>query len=529
VVLGTLSFPEVSVGEFSESTIEVSNVAGPGAESLVVWGFELSQQYSAQWFSVVSNGEENGSADPGPVGFPFSTPLVLAPSQQQSLAVRFRPLKAGPGAADLRLLSNDPDQPELTVWLVGHGLPAPECVLAVPDPLQFGGIKVGTSTLKPVEIGGCGWEGAAVTGIAMAKGSSPEFQLDLSSLSHVPSLHYPILLESGEKVGLSVTYTPTDVSPLEPNGDVIPDMGAIVVKTLGSDEDTTVNVWGAGVDSDCPSAIIESGDGAVVVSPTLLHLFGSGSFAPSGPVSQWEWTLEQPEASPSALVPSVVWPDPVLDAFLPGPYTLRLSVWDAVGTRSCFPAKHEVLVEAGGGLHLLLTWHTPGDPDETDTGPEAGSDLDLHFLHPNAAGKDRDGDGQPDGWFDGPYDAFWANPRPNWGSFDPATNDDPEITRDDTDGFGPEILNLASPETVVYRFGVHYWNDHGYGPAYATVRVYLDLVLVKEVVDVQLVDADMWDVGSIEWPAGKVAVGTDEEGDYRIAHDYETPYHQGAR
>ena len=173
-------------------------------------------------------------------------------------------------------------------------------------------------------------------------------------------------------------------------------------------------------------------------------------------------------------------------------------------------------------LHVELLWHTPEDPDETDTGPETGADLDLHFLHSWAAGPDLDGNGKPDGWFDMPFDTFWFNATPNWGSFAPGGDDDPRLDRDDTDGAGPENLNLDTPENVVYRVGVHYWNDHGYGSAFATVRVYVYGSLVFEVTDVLLVDRDMWDVCGIEWPSGKVTLVTDAGG-YKITPDYANP------
>jgi hypothetical protein len=49
-------------------------------------------------------------------------------------------------------------------------------------------------------------------------------------------------------------------------------------------------------------------------------------------------------------------------------------------------------------LEIQLLWNTPNDPDQSDEGPEAGSDLDLHLLHPFATGFDVDEDGQPDMW-----------------------------------------------------------------------------------------------------------------------------------
>jgi hypothetical protein len=184
-----------------------------------------------------------------------------------------------------------------------------------------------------------------------------------------------------------------------------------------------------------------------------------------------------------------------------------------------------VNVVANELIHIELLWDTPNDPDQTDDGPEAGADLDLHFLHPFASGLDVDLDGQPDGWFDQPFDCFWFNAHPNWASMDPMIDDDPGLDLDDTDGAGPENINLNLPENAMtYRVGVHYWNDHNFGPSLATVRVYLYSELVFEQAGVELVNHDMWEVATIDWPSGNVELILGEGGGYKITPNYQHPY-----
>ena len=159
--------------------------------------------------------------------------------------------------------------------------------------------------------------------------------------------------------------------------------------------------------------------------------------------------------------------------------------------------------------------------DQTDEGPQAGTDLDLHFIHPFAGGPDLDGDGKSDGWFDSDFDCFWHNPDPKWNSFDPAIDDDPGLDRDDTDGAGPENMNLNIPENgKTYKVGVHYWKDHGFGESYATVRIYIYADLVFEMQDVKMVDRDMWEVATIDWPSGNVKAIEDG---FKFIHDYNHP------
>ncbi|MBN1346080.1 MAG: hypothetical protein JXQ73_25560 [Phycisphaerae bacterium] len=147
------------------------------------------------------------------------------------------------------------------------------------------------------------------------------------------------------------------------------------------------------------------------------------------------------------------------------------------------------------------------DPNETDIGPFAGADMDLHFMHPSAPGSatapDLDRDGLPDPYFDQPYDCYWFNPHPDWGILGGAN--DPSLDRDDTDGVGPENVNLDAPESgKSYRVAVHYWDDHGHGNSTATVRIYVDGRLVYEAAGVSLTKYDLWCVAYIDWPSGEV-------------------------
>jgi hypothetical protein len=285
-----------------------------------------------------------------------------------------------------------------------------------------------------------------------------------------------------------------------------------------------VPVTEAGVTVESPTAVIECTEGDEVIPQTVLHLHGDGSYASSGQIAKWEWNVEQPSGSLSVFTPSKNFPNPTFEANVAGWYRFSLTVWDEEGTPSCCPQPtFEVRVIPDEAIHIELLWHTPDDPDESDTGPDAGSDVDLHVQHPWAGGPDLDGDGKPDGWFDMPFDCFWFNAHPNWGSYDPALNDDPGLDRDDTDGAGPENVNLDIPENVLYLVGVHYWNDHGYGPAFATVRVYIYAELVFEAADVMLLDSDMWTVCTVEWPSGEVTPVSTPTG-LKITQQYHNPF-----
>lgn len=176
---------------------------------------------------------------------------------------------------------------------------------------------------------------------------------------------------------------------------------------------------------------------------------------------------------------------------LAGRYTLELDVWDSDGRQSCTPAHLAIDVVPDADLHLQLVWHTPGDEDETD---RFGADLDLHLLHPNARGQ----------WDHPRWDCYWTNPTPNWGDLEhPAAN--PTLDIDDIDGAGPENINLKSPEAgLTYRVGVFYHSDHGFGPSYATVRIYVRGELVLETEPHWMARRERWEVADISWPSGKI-------------------------
>ena len=147
-------------------------------------------------------------------------------------------------------------------------------------------------------------------------------------------------------------------------------------------------------------------------------------------------------------------------------------------------------------LLLELWWDTPGDIDQTDEGPEAGADVDLHLLHPDAVD-----------WFDTMWVCYWLNSNPDWGvATDPS--DDPVLTRDDVDGMGPETIEFTGLESeVVYRVGANYFEDNFFGPSTPTVRVYWKGELVHELTGGAMVGTGyFWQAVDIERVGGNLSV-----------------------
>ncbi len=231
-----------------------------------------------------------------------------------------------------------------------------------------------------------------------------------------------------------------------------------------------------------------------------------------------------------------------------GEYQFQLTVTDKGGNKNCQDAKQTVLVIPNEAIHVELLWDTPGDPDKLDKGLDAGSDMDLHFAHqtaeksqvctnpkkmcgnkPCVCQQDLDKDGKADPWFQTPFDTYWFNPNPNWGSADPSIDDNPGLDLDDTDGWGPENMNLNNPQNnTVYSVGVHYWDAHSFGDSVANVRIYVLGKLVADMFSVTMKQCDMWWVKQIEWPSGALLDYKDASGkdlkNGKISQNYFTAF-----
>jgi hypothetical protein len=517
-----VDFAQVSAGQQDARKVNIFNT---GDADLALTGFTVT---GSEYYTVSVHGTDYAVGEATAAGVTFEDSLVISPGEKTYFDVRFVPTSADPASAILVLFSNDPLADGGTEITISGNETVP-CLAVNPEKLSFGGKAVGEVSIVPLELSSCGDAPVHITGFRFAEGGSPDFSVVTEQLGQPVSIESPLVIPIGGSLQLPIAFEPDVINPLDGSGSVLLDMATLIIENNTFDAAKEVELNGAGTDWECPTAIIKVSEGDEVIPQTTLHLTGDESYSPYGQIVKWQWSIDGPVGSVEVFLPSKTFPNPTLAVNLAGIYTIALTVFDELGNSSCFPAIYEVVVIPNEAIHVELLWHNPEDPDETDTGPEAGADMDLHFVHPHAAGPDIDGDGAPDGWFDIPYDCFWFNAHPNWASFDPGINDDPGLDRDDTDGGGPENINLDIPENLTYRVGVHYWNDHGYGPGYATMRIYVYGQLVFEVADVKLVGCDMWEVVTIEWPSGQVKLVTDPGGGYKITPNYGNPYFFGCQ
>lgn len=503
-----VQFKGLGRGETGAAEVAVWNA---GTVDLVVDRLSLSGDSAFP----VTLGAETWVADTATVaGVDLGTPLVLGPERSARITIGYTADDREGASGTLSLHANDP-RAEWTAVLI-EALATGPVLDPEPDSLEFGPRIVDRAGVLPLALVSRGTEPVTVSAIAFDPAvSSPDFDVTTDEGAPVGEL-LPLTIAPGDQRTIRVRYTPdveNDVDEL--TGTPVTDTGALVLESDGFEDRIAVPTSGWGVATDCPLAVIRCEEGEEVEPQTLLHLDGSGSVARVGVVTDWEWEVEQPAGSHEVFLPSGNLPLTTFQPNIAGVYTFRLRVRDESGLWSCQPAVLEVVVVPKDAIHVELIWDTPGDPSSEDTGAWAGADVDLHFLHEDAPSDplapDLDEDGAPDPWFDRVFDCFWFNARPDWGAFG-YRPDDPRLDRDDTDGWGPENINLDEPEPGHrYTVAVHYWNDHLYGASYATLRFYVFGTQVHEIQAVRIVNYDLWCVAHIDWPSGAITpcVGPD--------------------
>lgn len=497
------TFPYTPVGSSKTESFAVTNV---GSGTLLVDRIDV---FGNKAFTLAFTG--NGGLPMPTTGdkLVFNPPLAIAAGGSAPFTVQLTVQDAQPTSASLLVQTNDPSKPKgIEVKLSVAG--ATPCLQFQPGAPNFGSGVVGSTLTKALVVSNCGVVDVAMTGMQLAGGAGSKglFSVEFGSLAATcpgldpltgPTAGKPCVLAPGTSAALQVSYSPA------PGGGT--DTATLHAKIKGGTK--SVALSGTSVDAPvqaCPKAKVQVKEGEEVIPETQLHLKGDGSAASSGAkVAKFKWTVTQPPGSIQTFVPNAGFPNPSFTANVAGTYKFCLEVWDDTGVKSCLEGCKDVLVVPTAAIHLELLWNTPSDPDQSDSGPGAGADMDLHFAHQKASGPDVDCDGVGDPWFSNPFDMFWFNPNPAWGSTSPLVNDDPSLDLDDTDGAGPENANLDAPEgsaadPIWYAIGVHYWNPQSFGVSTASVFVYVQGSLVMQSAKVPLKGLDMWYVGKVHWP-----------------------------
>lgn len=263
--------------------------------------------------------------------------------------------------------------------------------------------------------------------------------LECPTRIEVPTRQRTRITVNGTDDGRIVRHNWSVIEPdtgweLDPDGNsafiTVSRQGEYQVRYVATDDD--------GLSSECTFVVVGLPTpptimcpGSVVAEP-LMESILSVSAEDDGDVLNYAWrTLSRPEGSAAGN------PAPIGNgqtaSFTPdlaGIYRVQVTVTDGDGmTDMCVI---EVQAISQQGLRMELSWDTDG------------TDMDSHLLRPDATRYNSDDDC---------YYANCTGGRLEWG--EPGPDDNPRLDIDDTNGFGPENINIDEPYDGVYRVAVH--------------------------------------------------------------------------
>jgi len=417
----------------------------------------------------------------------------LQPGDSVDLRVYFMPEDDSPEEGELIIHSNDQTSPQKTIALLGNS-GSPCLGLSHQEEVNFGASSIDQTANKTVTVENCRSqaEDLELRDVEVTDDAGGVFSVDKSSLPGELADGNKFVISGDDRANFVVRFEPEKIETYE---------GTLLINSNDpSRQAHQVKLIGKGSDNKCPDAIAEASvkgndrqtDQIETLPLETIKFDGSGSNDKDGEVSRYEWSIiDRPQDSTARLTPSANVEKPELFLDLAGEYKVELVVYDDEDAGSCGKrAIVEITAIPQNDIHVQLVWDTPADPNQTDTN---GADLDLHYLNPK---------GQ---WNESPYDIFWHNKTGDWGQ-ENYRKDNPSLDIDDTDGAGPENVNHNNPNTgLTYSVGVYYYDDNGFGPSYATVRLYIDGSLEREYKNKYMSGTfDFWKVGLIEWPSKNI-------------------------
>jgi len=532
VVPPHLEFEDVKLDATVEKPATLTNT-GTAPLSVGSLAFNGDSSGNNAWKIVIAGKEYKGAYQGA-----IDPPVVIEANASVDMVVSYTAIDGNGHQGSYSFGSNDASGNKS---LQVQGNPHFARIAVTPSKVNFGFVPLGTIVPRTLEIKSTGDQEAQIFGVVLSDDEADVFKLDFKDTEGTtkddsgkpvtvkpdpvggPSDAKPMPLAVNAKAQVKITCTPAAMEKEAYTA-------TVTVKSNSLEQDKVVPLVCSGSSTNCPTPIIDVQEGEAVVPQTLLHLSSSSSFAGGAgkAISKWKWSVKQPDTSSSLLYDMASCPSAkteadlknckasdsaqnvLLQANVAGTYAFSLDIWDNDDVEGCAKAQAVVNVIPDQSLHVELTWDTPQDQTKADG---SGSDMDLHFAHPNAialaackdgqtvgCGEDLNKDGVTDPWFDQPFDCFWYNAVSKWGDpMSPA--DDPSLDRDDVDGWGPENMNMQTPEELKeYMIGVHYWDDHSLDVSTPTVRVYLYGQLAFEKVGPVMKMCDMWWVARIPWP-----------------------------
>lgn len=446
-------FEQTVPGATNTKTVTVTN---RGGSSLTVDGLELGGATPALFDAAAETG----------------FPLTLGPQEWVAIQVTYAPAETGEHGGVLTVFSSDAGTPTVDVPLLTS--PIAGEIEASPNPLQFGSVTIGSPSTQAITVTNAGAADLAVSGAQLGAGTSSWFTLDASAL--------PVTLAPGSSAQLPVTFAPESSAAVT---------GTVEIASDDPDEPVVaIALGGAGTAEAVPdiqaATTLDFGQVERLTCETMtasIQNTGSATLSVTG-ITKTFYTSTEYTFSPASFSVPPGGSQPLSVTYCPVDTGFDLG---GLNVASNDPDENPFSIAlAGEGI--------PPPVAETDISIELewntnGNDVDVHLVRPG-------------GTYDqAPGDCFWNNLSPDWGVAGDAS-DDPYLDYDDIDGYGPENLNYAKPQTGTYRVIVDYFSE--FGSATATITVWLDGGATPVYVGSQSMNGtnrQKWVVGDITWDA----------------------------
>lgn len=417
----------------------------------------------------------------------FAETGVVESLGQRPITLRFRAVRLRTASATVTLATDDPENPELYVYVRGRGSDTRAPDIAVqPERLDLGLVPAGGVALTSFVIRSVGTNDLLIDRISIDPPGAP-FRITTST----PTPERPGVMNPGAQASVGVRAN----LPATATGTV----GArILIETNVVKEKNVPGRLGVvqipitALPNLPPIAVV---GGEQTVEPwSRVTLDGSMSFdqdePPDEPLS-FRWQFRSTAPGSTTVLERARTSQPSFWVDVTGRYEIELVVIDALGLES-EPAVAVVEALPTNAIRIELTWDHPD------------SDVDLHLM--------RDGGAFCECETDVHYRE--CGRAPNWYPLTPGAN--PRLDVDDRSGFGPETINLDGhgAERFIpngrFQIAAHYYSSNAGVSSWpttvsnATVRVYFYGLLAGQFTRALNQDEDLWFAAEIQWPERRV-------------------------
>jgi hypothetical protein len=399
----------------------------------------------------------------------FSNP----PGALEPMTVTFFAESEGLHEGDIKLIAQD-SSAILHVRAVAVARLVPQLVL-VPDRLDFGAVEIGREATLQVSLRNDGNAPGTIEGATLESTGMPNNPMAQYSIS----TPLPVTVMPGAAVVLDVKFRAIfegmrpdrlTLTAAAPHGPLNLFLGGVAQAARGGliCEPSAVNFGPLERGTTASRTVRCTARGGLV-------RFISAAFPPGETMFAVPPLGAQDLADGQGIdLPVEFRPDG-----LPGPVRSTLSVQSNGATGMAqvdIPVNGEITPPpvSATAISIVLRWDTNF------------TDMDLHFLRPGGSLFATD-----------ESDCYFNEMSPDWGVRQDRT-DDPFLDTDDTNGYGPENINLSRAAAGNYRLFVHSFSDLGFRPTRATIEVWLSGTRVGTY-DRTLDCNDVWEVGTVQW------------------------------